>query len=401
MPACRDDCGAGRDAAGELAFVRRFGGCYNSRRGREDMEAEADMRRIFYLITELDVGGAEKSLYELATHLDRTRFEAVVGCLTGHGPVGKWLEEAGIEVVYLDMASWWDIGAWLRLRRELRDRRPHVLHTFLFHANLAGRIAAVKLGIGTKIAAIRVEEPRRRHLCAEWLTHRLVDVVTCVSESARRHTHRRAHVPMDKLVAIPNGIDPLTMDMPVMAAPREWQLPEGVPVVASIGRLDRQKDPLLLLRAAARVIGELPETIFVFAGRGPLESRCRTNADRLGIAGNIRWLGWLADVRPLLARMDVLALSSRWEGMPNVVLEAMACRKPVVVTDTGGCAELVVEAETGFLVPPGDEKMLSARIINLLRDLELRKKLGAAARERVARDFSVHAMVERNERLYE
>jgi len=359
------------------------------------------VRRIFYLITELDVGGAERVLCELATRLDRRKFDPVVACLSGRGPMAAQLEEKGVEVLWVDMRSWWDVPAWLRLRKELRERRPHVLHTFLFHANLAGRLAAINLGIGTKIASVRVEEPRFHHLWLERVTRGLVDVVTCVSESAMRYTHRRVRVPMDKLVVIRNGIDPSEWDVPVMAPAPEWQLPEGAPVVAFLGRLDRQKNPLLLLRAASKVVREVPEAVFAFAGRGPLENRCKAEAARLGIEGCVRWVGWLAKIGPLLARMDLLALSSDWEGMPNVVLEAMACGKPAVVTAVGGCPELVVEGETGFLVPRGDEAAMAERIVRILMDDSLRKRLGAAARQRVAREFSIGAMVARNEALYE
>jgi glycosyltransferase involved in cell wall biosynthesis len=359
------------------------------------------MRRIFYLITELEIGGAEKALFELATRLDRTRFEPTVACLSGRGPIGDRLREKGIEVILIDMRGWWDLGAWLRLRRALRANRPHVLHSFLFHANLVGSLAAVGSGIGMKIASIRVEEPRRRHLWLQCLTQGLTDVFTCVSESARQYTHRRAHVPLHKLVVVPNGVDPSECDLPVLAPPPEWRLPEGAPVVAFVGRLDRQKNPLLLLRAAARVLRDAPETVFAFAGKGPLETRCRAEADRLNISASVRWLGWQSDIRPLLATMDLLALPSCWEGMPNVILEAMACGKPAVATNVGGCAELIVEGETGFLAPPGDEAALAERILRLLRDPALRRRLGAAARERVKREFSLSAMVRGNESLYE
>ncbi len=359
------------------------------------------MRRVFYLITELEIGGAEKALYELVTHLDRKRFEPIVACLAGRGPIFERLKEKGIEVIPIDMRGWWDLRAWLRLRRALRANRPHVLHTFLFHANFVGSLAAVRSPIGRKIASIRVEEPRFRHLGLQCLTQGLIDVFTCVSESARQYTHTRAHVPLKKLVVVPNGVDPSGCDAPVLAPPAEWRLPEGAPVVAFVGRLDRQKNPLLLLRAAARVVPQMPETVFAFAGTGRLERRCKAEADRLGLSGNVRWLGWLSDIRPLLARMDLVALTSSWEGMPNVILEAMACGKPAVATNVGGCPELIVEGETGFLAPLNDESALAEDILRLLRDAALRRRLGTAARRRVEREFSVAAMVEKNELLYE
>jgi len=263
-----------------------------------------------------------------------------------------------------------------------------------------GGLAAIGSGSGTKIASIRVEEPRLRHLWLQCLTQGLTDIFTCVSESARQYTHLHAHVPLNKLVVTLNGVDPSDCDAPVLAPPPEWRLPETVPVVAFIGRLERQKNPLLLLRVAARVACEAPETVFAFAGTGRLEARCRAEAERLGLSESVRWLGWVPDTRPLLARMDLIALPSAWEGMPNVILEAMACGKPAVATSVGGCAELIADGQTGFLAPPNDEQALAERILRLLRDATLRRRLGSAGRQRVEREFSIARMVGTNEALY-
>jgi len=358
------------------------------------------VQRLLFLITELDIGGAEKTLYELVRRLDRRQFEPAVACLTGRGPIGEWLEKEGIRVFHIGMNSWWDLPAWFRLRRILKEQRPHVLHTFLFHANLAGRLAAIASGVRKVICSVRVEEPRRGHLWADRLTRGLADVVTCVSESARRYTHKHARTPLSKLVVIPNGIDPAACDAPMMAAPEEWRLPPDVPVVGVIGRLDEQKDPLLMLRAAAQVLQQVPQTVFAFAGSGLLAASCRAAAEKLGIAEHIRWLGWIEDTRPLLARMNLLALSSRWEGMPNVVLEAMACRKPVVATSVGGCPEMIVDGKTGFLVPPADEHALASRISRLLLEPAVCAKLANAARAHVDEKFSILSMVRANQQLY-
>jgi starch synthase (maltosyl-transferring) len=359
------------------------------------------MRRILYLITELDIGGAEKSLYELATHLDRQKHAPHVACLTGHGEIGEWFEKASIPVEYINMQHSLEIAALRRLRAHIKELRPHVLHSFLFHANLAGRLASIRLKIEKRIAAVRVEEPRRWHLMMDRRTHRLSDIITCVSNSTKEYMRDKAHVPEEKLVVIPNGIDPAQCDMPLMATPAEWKIPEGAPVVASIGRLDDQKDPRMLLRAACAVIREIPSAIFVFAGKGNLLYVCQREAGRLGIGDNVRWIGWIPDVRPLLARMDVLALTSRWEGMPNVVLEAMACRKPVVATRAGGSCELVDDSRTGFLVDIGDETTFAERLLELISAVDRRKRMGMAARARVEQEFSIRVMVEKNVKLYD
>ena len=253
------------------------------------------MRRIFYLITELEIGGAEKALYELATRLDRRKFEPIVACLSGRGPLFGRLKEKGIEVIPIDMCGWWDLAAWVRLRRALRANRPHVLHTFLFHANFVGSLAAIRSGIGTRIASIRVEEPRLRHLWFEWLTQGLTDVFTCVSESARQYTHARAHVPMHKLVVIPNGVDPSDCDAPVLAPPPEWRLPEGAPVVAFVGRLGPAEEPAL---ASARCGAS--------RARGPGNGlRLRRNGAAGGAAAGRKPTGWASP-----------AAYAGWDGCP-------------------------------------------------------------------------------------
>lgn len=358
------------------------------------------MRRIFYLITELDAGGAEKALFELARGLDRTRFEARVGCLTGRGPIGQWLERESIPVEYFDMTSWANVAAWGRLRSSLKAWRPHVLHSFLFHANFAARVASVGLHIDRRISSVRVEEPRRLHLWLDRLTQRWADKVTCVSESAVQYTHLRAHIPLEKLVAIPNGVDPAQCDARVLAVPPEWNVPEDAPVIGVIGRLDRQKDPLNMLRVVRLVSEKMPEAVFIFAGHGPLENACKREAARLRIENNVGWIGWVPDVRPLLSRMSMLALSSRWEGMPNVVLEAMACRKPVVATRVGGTAELVEHDRTGLLAEHGQWEIFAGNILRLISDRPLREAFGCAARERIENYFSIDAMIRRNEALY-
>ena len=354
--------------------------------------------RIFYLITELDVGGAEKALYELATHLDRARFEPVVGCLSGRGPVGNWLADRGVEVVHFGMRSKRDWGVVGRVSADLERRRPDLVHTFLFHANFVGRLAAWRAGVTQVISSVRVEETRRLHLLGDWVTQGLVDVETCVSESTRAYTHRRAGIPSRKLVVIPNGIDPARFaDVP--PCPEEWNLQRDQEVVATVGRLELQKDPIALVRALARIRRQRPRARLVWAGDGPLRASVQRQAER--DAAPVDLLGWVVDVRPLLKRAQVFALASRWEGMPNVVLEAMACGLPVVATRVGGCVEMIVDGETGFLVPPGDADALADRVLRVLSDPALGRRMGRAARERVGEHFSLDAMVRANERLYE
>ncbi|HRU04292.1 MAG TPA: glycosyltransferase [Candidatus Brocadiia bacterium] len=351
--------------------------------------------RVFYLITELDAGGAEKALFELASRLDRTRFEPVVGCLSGRGVFGRRLEEAGVEVVYFD-AGRFSAGVVWRVARELRRRQADVMHAFLFHANMVGRFAARLAGTRRVICSVRVEDPRRWRLWADRLTQGLMDFETCVSSAALEYT-RRSGVAGRKLVAIPNGIDVALYARPE-PAPAEWSLPVAAPVAAVVARLDEQKDPMTMLEAFA--MARAPGAVLAWAGDGPLAEAARRRAEELGLTDRVRFLGRLADVRPLLGRADVFALASRWEGMPNCVLEAMASGLPVVATAVGGCRELVEDEVTGLLARPGDAGDLGKKLGILLEQEGLRRKMGEAGRRRAAERFSLDAMVRANEDLY-
>ena len=360
-----------------------------------------DPLRILYLITDLDVGGAEKALCQLVLGLDRERFDPTVACLTGRGELGRVLEGRGIDVVYLNVSAWtaW-LGIW-RLWRLLRRKRSDVLHSFLFHANLAGRLAALLARTPKVISAVRVAEPRRSHLWLDRLTQWLCDVETCVADAVRTYTHERAGVRLDKLVTVPNGIDVSEYEDAQPQLPAGIAAAPGRRFILTIGRIDRQKDPETFLRAAQRIRERIPEVHFLWAGDGPLRAAAERQAAELDLADAVHFLGQVAEVKPLLAAADVLVLASRWEGMPNAILEAMAAAKPVVATNVGGCPELIVDGETGFLVAPGDPKALAGRVIRLLENQELAESMGQAARQRAAECFTIERMVEANVRLYE
>lgn len=357
--------------------------------------------RILYLITDLHVGGAEKAVCQLVLGLDRERFGPTVVCLTDRGELGRMLEGRGVEVIHLNLTAW---SAWIgviRLARLLRRKRIDVLHSFLFHANLAGRLAAFLAGTPRVIGSVRVAEPRRSHLWLDRLTQPLCDLETCVAEAVRTYTHEKAGVRLDKLVTVPNGIDVSEYENVQPQLPPGIEAPAGSPVVLAIGRLDPQKDPDAFLRVARLIHARLPKAHFLWAGDGPMRERVEDTARELGLGKVVHFLGHVADVKPLIAAANVFVLTSRWEGMPNALLEAMASAKPAVATSVGGCRELIVEGQTGFMVAPNNPEQLAKRVLALLEDPEQAAIMGANARRRAAEHFSVEAMIEANMRLYE
>ena len=373
------------------------------------------MTRVVYLITDLDIGGAERSLFQLATRLPRDEFSIEVITLTGGGRVAKWLKEGGIPVTSLDIKRGWGLAAVFRLRRWLKNLRPDILHTFLFHANIMGRVAAAGLGVGAVISSVRVAERRFKwHLALDWLSSPLMNLEVCVSEGVRRFTETRAKIPKRKLTVIPNGVDLAEFEEKDLGAPiqatRTGRRPSDIrsslhlspdaPLILTIGRLDRQKGISFFLQAAREILQEFPQARFLIVGRGPDEGKLISLTRNLGIKKAVRFLGFRDDVPEVLAAADIFVLASLWEGMPNVVLEAMASGKPVVGTQVEGTEELVIPGETGFLVPPADAKALARDICRLMRESDLARRMGQAARKRIQEHYTVQTMVERYAQLY-
>lgn len=309
--------------------------------------------RVALGITELDVGGAERQFVRLAMGLDRTLFEPHVYCLSGNGPLAEVLRDAGVPVTFLHARSRWDVGVVGRWARALRAFQPDLLQTFLFHANIAGRIAAWRAGVPHVVSGIRVAEPRRWQLWVDWLTEGLVDRHVCVSESVARYARETGGLPAEKLVAIPNGIE---VEQFAGAEPVVWPFAmlgvERPKVVLFVGRLEPQKNPGLLLEAMHLLKRRIGDVEVAFVGRGKLEGKLKERAQTLGVRAH--WLGWRSDVAGLMRAADCLALPSRWEGMPNVVLEAMASGLPVVACQVEGLFELLGEEGGGILVNQGD-----------------------------------------------
>jgi len=357
------------------------------------------MARILYVITELDVGGAERALYELATRL-RDRFEPQVVSLTTAGPLGGMLMAAGIPVRALEARGKADLRALWRLRRAIRESQPDIVHSFLFHANMAARFAAVASGAAAVVCSARVAErsrPRRRSL--ECRTHWLVDVLVCVSTGVRDY-YAAGGFPREKIVVVPNGVDAARFAGRDRSFKERLGIGAATPLITTIGRLHEQKGMGYFLRAAASLHHSRPECHFLVVGSGPQEEELRALARQLHLDEHVTFLGRCDDVAPVLRATDVFVLASLWEGMPNVVLEALAAGVPVVATRVEGVTEIIEDGRTGVLVMPRDVPALVTAVARLLDEPERAARLAEAGREHVATHFTLEAMVARHEELY-
>ena len=351
-------------------------------------------------------------MLELLTHLDRRAFAPVLcGMRVAKGQPLDHVRDLGIPIVDLQVPpTLKGLGlpkSVLRLSREFRRLGTRVVHSYLFHGNflgtLAARLARVPVALVSKRSLDTYPKLSDRLACR--VANRLADRVTANSEAVRRHVHEAEGCALDKIVVIPNGVD-LTRFPAVESAATTARAtlaidpPTSRPIVGTVARLAPKKGQHDLIEAAALVVRRRPDATFVLVGGGPLLSDLRTQADGLGLNGSVRFLGAVDDPIPLLSRMDVFVLSSHMEGMSNAMLEAMAAGRPVVATRVGGNAEVVEDGVTGFLVPPRDPARLAEAMLTLLDDPARASAMGVAGRARVETHYAVGPMVGRLEDLY-
>lgn len=356
--------------------------------------------RIALCITELEVGGAERCLAELALRLDRSRFAVAVYSL-GSRPIDDErslvpkLESAGIEACCLGGRRALDAPriAW-KLARRLKAQRAEIVLTFLFHANLIGRFAARWAGSPHVVSGIRVAERESRwHLSLDRWTSRLVDRYVAVSQSVAAFSEREGGLPRERIVVIPNGVDIAIFDAAAPADLTELGLGRSRRTATYIGRLEPQKGLEALIASSKAWLERLPDHDLLLVGDGPQRKELESLVLRLGLDERVRFAGWRRDVPAILRASEMLLLPSRWEGMPNVVLEAMACRLPIVAMDVEGVGELLGPQRGEQTAPAGDLQVFAEKLFAIASSADLRARLGAENRRRVEQAFTWDAMV--------
>jgi len=354
------------------------------------------------VITDLDIGGAERALAMLAARLEPTRWQPAVFCLGGPGPLAEEVRQADIPCNCLGVNRRNPVQAVARLALGLRRFKPQLVQSFMFHANVASRLAALWAHCPWVIGGIRVAERQKRwHLTVDRMTASLSTGSVCVSRGVLRFSRDVAKLDPARLTFIPNGIDPWSFDTAIAIPRATIGVPDHAHLALYLGRLDPQKGLPDLLIAARRVIAARPDWHLALAGDGPSRAWLLDQiANDARMREKIHWLGRCEHVPELLKSANVLVHASLWEGMPNVVLEAMAARRPVIATAVEGTEDLVLPGQTGWLVPPHDPEALSRALIEAIDSPEHCRYYGDAGRKRAEQEFSLESTVMAYERLW-
>jgi glycosyltransferase involved in cell wall biosynthesis len=366
-------------------------------------------RRVALVVGQLHVGGAERQLFELATGLDRARFEPLVVCLSEvTEPYAGRLRALGVEVRVLPRAHSRDLSRALSLAWLLRRHRIGLAHSFLLAANAYTWAATRLAGAIPFIASSRtcIPPPDRWSWRVHRRAFRAARAVIVNARGVGEFTRLLYGLPETALRVIPNGVnlEPFVSDPSRRAALRAaWGVPDGAVLIGTLGRLSPEKNLPLFLRMAERLAsgGAGAGWRCVVVGEGPARAELEDLSASLGLRSRVIFAGEHEEAAAALNAMDLFVMTSDTEGMPNAVLEAMAASLPVVATRVGGTPEIVEEGITGRLLPRRDAEAFSAEVARLVEDPQLRRRMGAAGRARVEGSFTVRAMVEATTRVYQ
>ncbi|MBN1466501.1 glycosyltransferase [candidate division KSB1 bacterium] len=361
--------------------------------------------KVLQLVEGFNFGGAETKLLELVKHMDDDRFETTVISLGLGNEIEELFHQLDCRVMTFQRQKQVDFSLLRRVRNFIRDERIDIVMTTLFYADVLGALAGHSSGAKGVFSWETISSPK-------WLTpHRLwsyryairnADRVISVSKATAEWLVEKRKVAADKVMIIPYGVNLDKFNPHIKSIQRkDIGLQEDDIIVGQVSRLDEQKGHTFLINAAPIIIAQQPRVKFVLVGDGPLRLELMHKIDQMGLHDYFIFLGFRRDVPDLLPLFDLFVLPSLYEGLPNVVLEAMACGLPVVATPVDGTKEAVVDGQTGILVPVGDPYRLANSILSVISNEQLKKRLGMKGRRRVEDEFSLDDQVNRFECLYE
>lgn len=378
------------------------------------------MARILQLVDSFDEGGSERQALELTRLLhDSGKHEVYLASLKPDGVLRAQIENLNLgEVPCYPLKSFYDRNAITQLRRfvsYLRTRNIDLLHTHDFYTNIFGMTAGFLAGVDVRIASrretsgMRTKTQQQAQRLAYSLAHRIV----ANSESVKQRLVDEG-VTDKRITVVYNGLNLERVMAPINNSREEilrdvvgseisgCHKPLPRQVVTIVANMRHEvKDYPLFLRMAQRVAGAVPDVGFLLAGEGELQLSLQRMAVDFGIGGNTFFLGRCENLAQLLKVSDVCVLSSKAEGFSNSILEYMAAGRPVVATDVGGAKEAIVEGETGYTVPSGNDQLMASAVVSLLRDPEKANLMGERGRRVVEEKFSTGILLQSTEALYE
>ncbi len=348
--------------------------------------------KIGYLIGSSEIGGTEKMILTLVKNLNKNIFEIVFFCIKGEGKFTKKLKEENFKVYVVNLKK--NPISFITLFFLIKRENLNILQSFLFVANILGRIYGKILGIKLVISSQRSTDPWRKwyHWFLERITVRWVDLIVSNSYSAREILIKKGKIPRKKIKVIPNGIE--IPEKIVKVEEKDYI------IIGTVGNLRRAKGYFHLIEASKIVIEKFKNVRFYIVGEGELKKEILKRIKSYNLEQYFVLTGYIENIYDYLKIFDIFVLPSLWEGCPVSLLESMGYGIASIATDVGDVPYIIENGETGYIVKVGDYKDMAERIINLIENKGLREKIGQKAREKIKRDYRVEEMVKGYASIY-
>ncbi|MBN1638050.1 MAG: glycosyltransferase [Ignavibacteriales bacterium] len=360
---------------------------------------------LLQLVNGFAIGGGELKLLELVKTLIEkypNKYNQIICSVGQGGPLQEEFEKLGVKVVIFPKRHRFDISLILKVARLMIKEKIDIVQTTLFYADVIGAFAAKLAKVPTVISWEVVTQPLvNRHKLIYNLAKRNIDYVVTVSNATKNQVIKERNLNPQKVITIHYGIDLKKFQKKNCDSKRaELKIGKNEKIVGTVARLTEQKGHVFLIDAATSIIKQFSNVKFIFVGDGPLKKQLEAKVVEMEISSNFIFLGFRRDIRELLSVFNIFVLPSLYEGLPNVVLEAMACSHPLVATRVDGTPELVVDGVTGLLVPPKDSNSLAQAITYLLKNENSISEMGQQGRKRVENLFSLEKQIEHFNNLY-
>lgn len=357
--------------------------------------------KIAFCITDLDPGGAEWALFHIVTRLNKQKWGPQIFCLSAGGELVERFREQGIPVSCYGAKNSKDLRVFSWLTSELKKFAPKIVQGFLFHGNIVSRIAGYRAGIPIRVAGHRVAERQKRwHLRIDRLTKSLVHHHVCVSRGVADFVKSKLKLKSHQVSVITNGVDINQEVAKQNSIRQELGLSETTRIILAVGRLHPQKGFAELIEVFKAVANEIDDTHLLIVGDGPEKPKLESRLQRSNLESKVTLTGFRTDVPELMSEAEIYVLSSRWEGMPNVLLQAMLWELPIVATDVEGVSELIQDRISGRVVKPYDAIGLWKSMRDLLQDEKSQVSYAENAKATLYQDFTWEKIVHEYDLLY-
>jgi glycosyltransferase involved in cell wall biosynthesis len=372
--------------------------------------------KVAHIITRLELGGAQQNTLYCCAHHDRKKYDVLLisgvgGQLDAEAKKIKDCKTYFLPELKHPVRPLWDLKALGRMTEILKEEKVDLIHTHSSKAGILGRLAAKKAGVPVIIHTVhgwgfypgQFFLLRWFYEVLERWAARFTDVIIAVSEENKQAGLAAGIGREDQYRVIHSGIDPSQYRLSFFSARRARAKlkSKGLPSVLVLSNFKAQKSPLDVVEVADALRSKLPYVRFLWAGDGPLFGKVEQEIKARGLGRHFLLLGWRKDIAELLAAGDVLLLTSVYEGLPRVVLQAMAAEKPVVATAVSGTPEAVQQGITGYLNEPHDTAGLAESLFRILKEPALARKMGKAGRKALQGSFLIDEMLTQIEQVYE